>query len=282
MKLHVVHRTEYRYATPVTDSYNEVRLQPLSVDGQFCNNFILKVLPAARLGHYHDFNRNIVQFFELAEPHGSLTIESTSTVTTAWRVLPLEATPFPMSRAVECVRMDRCYDFLQACEFVSLAPDVWKLAMDACCEETDLWRAAVSIMRYVHRNFSYVPCSTSVNTHMLEVIQQRRGVCQDFAHVMLGMCRAMKIPARYVSGYIYNGPADQLLGAQASHAWCEVYLPELGWRGLDPTNNQQADDRYVNVAFGRDYADIVPIKGNYKGTREKTMRVDVAVTRLEN
>jgi transglutaminase-like putative cysteine protease len=113
---------------------------------------------------------------------------------------------------------------------------------------------------------------------MLEVLEQKAGVCQDFAHVMLGMCRALKIPARYVSGYIYNGPSGTLAGAQASHAWCEVYLPDLGWRALDPTNNQQADERYVKVAAGRDYADVAPIKGQYRGTPQKTMNVTVQVT----
>lgn len=281
MKLHVFHRTHFAYATPVTDSYNEVRLQPLSIDGQVCESFILRVLPPTRLAHFYDFNRNIAQFFELPEGHTTLTIESTSTVTTVSRVLPIDTLTFPMARVAECVRMERCYDYLQTSEYVSLDAEVWKLAIDACADQTDLWQAAIAIMRFVHRNFSYVPNSTSVNTHMLEVLQQRRGVCQDFAHVMVGMCRSMKIPARYVSGYIYNGPADHLLGAQASHAWCEVFLPELGWRGLDPTNNQQADEHYVKVAIGRDYADIVPIKGSYRGTRDKTMSVEVVVTRVE-
>lgn len=132
-------------------------------------------------------------------------------------------------------------------------------------------------MRFIHANFAYVPLSTDVNTHMIEVVRQRRGVCQDFAHVMLGMCRTLKIPARYVSGYLYNGPANQLLGAQASHAWCEVFVPDHGWRALDPTNNQPADERCIKLAVGRDYADVAPIKGHYKGTPRRTMTVEVRV-----
>src|SRR5207249_9494245 len=104
---------------------------------------------------------------------------------------------------------------------------------------------------------------------------------QDFAHVMLGMCRTLKIPARYVSGYLYNGPAEHFIGAEASHAWCEVFLPGFGWRGLDPTNNRQPDEHYVTIGVGRDYADIEPLKGHYRGTPERTMSVEVSVTLAE-
>jgi len=116
---------------------------------------------------------------------------------------------------------------------------------------------------------------------MREVLKTRAGVCQDFAHVMLGLCRALKIPARYVSGYLYNGPADQLKGAQASHAWVEVYVPGHGWCGLDPTNNRAADGHYVKVATGRDFADVSPLKGTYRGTAKRELTVDVLVSRLE-
>jgi transglutaminase-like putative cysteine protease len=114
-----------------------------------------------------------------------------------------------------------------------------------------------------------------------EVLKTRAGVCQDFAHVMLGLCRALKIPTRYVSGYLYNGPADQLKGAQASHAWVEVYVLGHGWCGLDPTNNRLADGHYVKVATGRDFADVSPLKGTYRGTARRELSVDVLVTRLE-
>ena len=282
MKLHVVHRTTYAYATPVRDSFNEARLQPTTCDGQVCHSFILKILPTARLSHYHDFYLNYAHFFELAEPHHTLSIEATSTVTTSATPFTIDDASVPMARLRECLCMERCYDFLQTSEYVSLSPEVWRLAMDACHDVDDVWQAAVAMMRFVHNNFSYTPLATHANTHMLEVLEQRRGVCQDFAHVLLGMCRTLKIPARYVSGYLYNGPADQLVGAQASHAWCEVFVPDFGWRALDPTNHRLADEHYVKVAVGRDYADIVPVKGHYKGTRDKTMTVEVRVTRMED
>ena len=106
-------------------------------------------------------------------------------------------------------------------------------------------------------------------------------MCQDFAHVMIAICRSLEIPARYVSGYLYNGPRELLRGAQASHAWCEVYVPGIGWRGLDPTNDQPAGERYVKVAIGRDYADVAPVQGRYRGTSEQRLEVEVDVQRLD-
>ena len=166
-------------------------------------------------------------------------------------------------------------------QFVLVSPEIWRLAVDACQGQSQVWKCAVAICRFIHTEFKYEQFSTDVHTGSSEVLELRRGVCQDFAHVMIGMCRAWKIPARYVSGYLYNGPADHLTGAQASHAWCEVYLPGLGWRALDPTNNQPADERYIRLAVGRDYADVAPIKGYYKGTKDKRMQVEVSVELLQ-
>lgn len=281
MKLQVVHRTQYTYASSVTESFNEVRLQPISQDGQDCQSFILKILPASRLSHYFDFYQNYVHFFEVLGPHTLLSIESISRVTTSHNPLAEDAGKISLSQLAQCSQMDKCYDFMQPSQYVALSPEVWRLALDATAGETDAWQAAHAIMRYIHENFAYVPRSTTVNTTVEEVIQLRRGVCQDFTHLMLGMCRSLKMPARYVSGYLYNGPGETLEGSQASHAWCEVFLPEFGWRGLDPTNNQPANEHYVKVAVGRDYADIVPVKGSYKGPREKAMSVHVEVSRLE-
>ena len=279
MKLRVVHRTHYAYAEPVKESFNEARLQPVTADGQVCDSFILKVLPSGRLSHYQDFYLNRVHYFEVVEPHSALSIESVSSITTSENLLAEDAPTVPFSRLPECLKLERCYDSLQGSRYVSVGPEVWRLAVDACQGQQDVWQAAVAMMRFVHSGFAYMPRVTHVNTHMLEVLEQRRGVCQDFAHVLLGMCRAMKISARYVSGYLYNEPAGNLMGAQASHAWCEVFVPDFGWRALDPTNNQQADRHYVKIAVGRDYADIVPVQGHYKGTPHKTMTVEVNVTK---
>jgi transglutaminase-like putative cysteine protease len=187
----------------------------------------------------------------------------------------------PLADMGDCARQERCYDFLQPSTYVSASAGLWKLALDATAGRADAWQAAQGIMHHVFGNFEYQPHATHSHTHVDEVLKLRAGVCQDFAHVMLGLCRAVKIPARYVSGYLYNGPADQLKGAQASHAWVEVFLPDTGWHGLDPTNDRLVDGHYVKVAVGRDYHDVPPVKGTYRGTGKRKLDVEVLVTRLD-
>jgi transglutaminase-like putative cysteine protease len=280
VKLDVVHKTRYSYAAPVRDSFNELRVRPQTNAHQECERFLLRVLPAVRLRHYLDLHSNHVNFFELAEPHQSLEIECRSQVRTS--ALELPAGPaFPLERAAECARMQDCHEYLQPSRYVDQSPEAWRLALDATSGVSDLWLAARAVMDLVHAQFSYSPGATTVHTRASEALAERRGVCQDFAHVMIAMCRALSIPALYVSGYLYNGPKQLLRGAQASHAWCEVYVPGFGWRGLDPTNGQPADDRYVKVATGRDYADVAPVRGRYRGTAEQRMQVEVDVQRLD-
>ena len=283
MKLHVLHRTRFKYETSVRDSFNECRLQPVSTGAQSCQSFLLKILPPSRLSHYLDFHFNYVHLFEITQLHSELSVEANSVVTTGdVPVIASELTPFPLANIGECLRQERCYDFLQSSTYVETGTELWRLALDVTAGQTDAWQAAQTIMQYIFREFRYQPASTNAHTHMREVLSTRTGVCQDFAHVMLGLCRAIKIPARYVSGYLYNGPADQLKGAQASHAWVEVFIPGSGWCGLDPTNNRLADGHYVKVAAGRDYADVSPLKGTYRGTGKRHLTVDVLVTRIED
>jgi transglutaminase-like putative cysteine protease len=281
VKLHVTHRTRYQYSSPVRESFNEVRLKPVTNEHQTCDHFLLKVLPAARLSHYTDFHANWVHFFELPEPHTTLLVESSARVKTVDARLDSDARPAQLDRVAECARMERCFDFLQDSAAVERSPEAWRMALDVTSGENDIWQASQKIMHHVHAEFTYTPNITTVHTHMRDVLTDRRGVCQDLAHVMIGLCRAVGIPALYVSGYLYNGPRDNLLGAQASHAWCEVFIPGIGWRGLDPTNNQQADERYIKLAVGRDYTDVPPIRGYYRGTTERVMDVEVLVESVE-
>jgi transglutaminase-like putative cysteine protease len=145
------------------------------------------------------------------------------------------------------------------------------MALDAIQGEDDIWQCTLRLMNFVNGHIAYQSNSTQVHTHMRDVVTQRRGVCQDFAHVMLGLCRALKIPALYVSGYLATEKAS------ATHAWVEVFVPGTGWLGLDPTHNRTPDETYVKIAVGRDYADVAPIKGTYKGTTERTMNVEVKI-----
>ena len=281
MKLQVTHRTRYTYASPVRESFNEVRLQPVSNEHQHCDSFLLKVLPAARLSHYTDFHANIIHFFELPTPHVALFVESSAKVTTKSLATHPESSPVPLAALRESGRSERCFDFLQESTYVEKTPEAWRLALDVTAGRDDVWGAACAIMNHIHTRFAYTPNHTCVHTHMRDVLTDNRGVCQDFAHVMIGLCRALHIPALYVSGYLYNGPRDHLLGAQASHAWCEVFVPGIGWCGLDPTNNQPTDERYIKLAIGRDYADVPPVRGHYKGTTDRKMEVEVHIESIE-
>jgi transglutaminase-like putative cysteine protease len=191
---------------------------------------------------------------------------------------PRDATTIPLAKMHASAGLELYYDFLQDSTYIELSPELWRLALDMTVGVADAWQAALAIMEQMHRGFRYLPNSTHVNTRTADVLLSRTGVCQDFAHVMVGLCRSLKIPARYVSGYLYNGPADQLLGAQASHAWAEIYLPGHGWCGLDPTNNRIIDGHYVKLSVGRDFADVSPLRGTYVGVSSHTMAVDVLVT----
>ena len=277
MRFDVTHRTSYTYASPVRESFNEVRLQPFNNDLQTVESFLLKILPAARLRHRHDFYSNVVHHFEITEPHLTLTVESQLRVrTTNPSVIAPDATPWPLARIGEAVREPRVFDFLQDSHYVEVSPEVWRLALDATVGVTDAWQAAQALMQAVYTQLKYESNSTTVQTHTRDVLRDKRGVCQDFAHVTIALCRALKIPALYVSGYL----ATEI--ASATHAWMEVLIPGQGWRGLDPTHNRQVDENYVKLAVGRDYADVPPVAGNYKGTTDRKMTVQVAIKNLGN
>ena len=272
MKWEIIHRTRYDYASLVRESFNEVRLQPFSDEWQSVDDFLLKILPAARLRHHHDFYSNIVHCFEIAEPHQTLLVESRLRATTRSQPpIPEHAETWPLARMRDAALAPRDYEFLQASRFVELSPEAWRLALDATVGLTDAWQAALAIVRFVHARFKYVPNSTTVHTLMGQVLRERQGVCQDFAHVTLGLCRALKIPALYVSGYLATE------NASATHAWVEVFIPGQGWRGVDPTHGRQVDSTYLKIAVGRDYGDVPPVTGHYKGTLERKMEVSVKI-----
>lgn len=277
MKLRVTHRTSYHYAAPVTNNFNEVRLRPISDDPQRVEYSLVSVRPAVRLRHYRDFFQNYVHYFEVEEAHTELSIESTATIET--RSQFEEGVPYGIAftRLAGSNRDEMIYEYLQPSRFVSISPDLWRLSVDIQDRSNDVFQTAENIMRYIFREYAYSPESTNVHTHMEDVLRLKAGVCQDFAHVMLGMCRALKIPARYVSGYLFDGSGAGLRGDHASHAWAEIYLPGRGWFGLDPTNDQFADDRYIKIGVGRDYNDVAPVKGTFCGPSNASRSMSVSV-----
>jgi transglutaminase-like putative cysteine protease len=264
MRIKIFHRTRYLYRAPVTDNHNEIRLRPATEDRERLEFFMLSITPSVRLRHYRDAWLNYVHYFDIAEPHMELKIEANSVIKTSCQYAGGKPTGMDFEQLAG-YRDDLLRPFLCSSRYVDLSPEVWRQGVDVRDDRKDVFETAEAVMNHIHQTWTYAPNTTSSSTHMREVLDTRRGVCQDFAHVMIGICRALGIPARYVSGYLYNGPEALLRGAQASHAWCEVFIPERGWFGLDPTNNLLADERHVKIATGRDYSDAAPVSGSFDG-----------------
>jgi transglutaminase-like putative cysteine protease len=280
MRLSVFHRTTFNYGSPATNSINTLHLEPRTFPYQKTLSALIRVMPATRVRRFTDLFQNITHHFELTRPHGRLEIESRIRV----HNLPLDISD--ESKSATVVKFDDTsireliWPYLQDSRWVSRHPEVWREALDITRGIPAVFDQATALMQWIYREFRYEPGATNVNTHLEEAFRMRHGVCQDFTHVMLGLCRSVGIPARYASGYLYNGPRDSLVGAQASHAWSEVYLPGAGWIGFDPTNNTLADERYVKVSIGRDYEDVAPVRGNYQGTGHCRMEVEVEVEKI--
>lgn len=270
MELEILHTTHFSYAEPVRNSFNETRLQPIHQDRQERLNFALEIDPGARVGEYRDFYRNVVHYFEVNEPHAELKVTARSRVRTGGTLNS------PLASGVG----EALHDYLQASPFVSLPVEVFREAVDAQGAEPGILVRAQRLMEHVHDRFTYEPNVTQVHTHVVEVFRLRRGVCQDLAHALIALCRSVKIPARYVSGYVYCGDRQEMLGAQASHAWVEVHAGDEGWIAFDPTNRCRVAEMHVKVAHGRDYRDVPPVSGNYHGTDQRNLRVTVEVKKI--
>jgi transglutaminase-like putative cysteine protease len=280
MRLAVTHRTSFHYSSPVSQSVNTLRLEPRTFPYQKTLSALVRVLPATRLRRYTDLFQNVTHQFELPTPHAKLEIESRIRVHNLPLAIPDASRSAGLGELRDPAVRERIWPYLQESPRVSRSPEVWRHALDAAGGSDSIHQQAAAIMEWIHREFTYEPGATCVKARLEQSFELRRGVCQDFTHVMLGMCRSIGIPARYASGYLYNGPRDTLVGAQASHAWCEVYLPAAGWIGFDPTNNTLADERYVKIAVGRDYEDVAPVEGSYHGSGHARLEIQVEVTKI--
>jgi transglutaminase-like putative cysteine protease len=277
MLISLLHRTTFAYVGKAQDSFNEVRLRPVDDANQACRSFDLRVEPATQVRDYVDFYGNAVHYFDVVPPHSKLMIEAVSEVETT----PNEARPAVPVVAHDAEGVDAetelRSEFLVDSHYVPLAVEIWKEAQDALKDgRSDLWSDVRAICRHVRNNFTYKSRSTGVQTTAMDALKLRHGVCQDFAHVALGMLRCSGIPARYVSGYfirLQKHPDEE----DASHAWIEAFIPGYGWAAYDPTHDCPADERYVKMASGRDYADIRPVSGTYRGGKTRSLKVHVMV-----
>lgn len=277
MHLRILHRTSFAYAGKAHDSFNEARLQPVSDALQQCRDFTLQVTPAAATRDYTDFYGNTVHYFEIIENHTKLAIEASSIVETTPMADRPAVPAVPAADLERSSEREMLAEFYNSSHYVPLEVAVWREAQDALAGgRTDVWGDVRRLGTHVFRNFAYKPNTTGVNTLATDVLKLRTGVCQDFAHVHLGFCRSLGIPARYVSGYFFN-TTRRPREIEASHAWIEAWIPGHGWAAFDPTHDREADDRYVKVAVGRDYADIRPVNGTYRGAPTRSLKVEVSV-----
>jgi len=282
MHLRVVHRTTFTYAGEAKESFNELRLRPADTESQRCLAFDLRISPASEARDYRDFHGNTVHYFEVPDPHTQLcvtTISRIETVPLTERALVPEVSATELSASPE---HEMLAEFHTSSPYVPLEVEIWREAQDVVgVGRSDVWSDVQRLGEHVHRTFAYRPNSTGVHTLATDALRQRSGVCQDFAHVHLGLCRSLGIPARYVSGYFFN-PTRRPRENEASHAWIEAWLPGVGWLAYDPTHARPADDRYVRVAVGRDYTDIRPVSGTYRGAPTRSLRVDVCVREVRS
>lgn len=280
LRLKVRHLNRFEYEGPACDSFNDARLCPITDPHQHLESFELRLNPKVPIHTYHDFYHNRVDHFEIIEDHPLLDVESIAIVQTTPETRG-EIPPMPMDALMDPSTPENYFDFLTDSHYVSLEAEVWRETIDVLPNGVaDIWLDSLKIGKHIFETFKYIPRSTHAGTRMIESLRARQGVCQDFAHVMLAMCRTQGIPARYVSGYFYNErrKPDEI---EASHAWVEIFLPGYGWKGYDPTHNRLADTRYLKLAVGRDYADIRPINGSFRGKGTKVLIVQVQVTLAE-
>jgi transglutaminase-like putative cysteine protease len=281
MLLKLIHKTDLLYTDPVSETVMELRMAPRQEQDQHRLSFSLSIGPPTAVAGYFDWLGNTVHTFSIAPPHRQVRIIATSVVETdrkrhepenfsdRWP-LPPEAVDYSM------------YDYLNfggpVVDSQHLRDLVKMIEPRTGISQGEL---ALRMVHLIAEKFSYKTGVTTSASPITDMLKTGGGVCQDFSHVMIGLARAMRIPARYVSGLVHPD-ADRFRGATETHAWCELYFPSSGWVGFDPTNRCVVGPNFVKVAIGRDYADVPPNRGQYTGNGKETIAVAVDSHELKN
>ncbi|MDP9053658.1 MAG: transglutaminase family protein [Acidobacteriota bacterium] len=287
----LAHVTLFSYDGSVSESYNELRLRPRHDEAQSCLSFRLTTTPFSKPTSYLDYFNNWVHQFHILPDHEELRVESEA-------IVLVHPTPLYVNRVVPLHELEQCleslkdeyFDWLAPSEYCPLLPTLREMSaeVEARCDST-VRGFAETAAALVHEQFTYKPGATHVHSSVQDCLSTRAGVCQDFAHLLIALLRLRGIPARYVSGYLVprqsriNGEEaprqtmENVIGGQASHAWVQANIPEIGWIGLDPTVGHFVDEQHIVVARGRDYGDVPPVRGVYKGHAGQSLSVDVLV-----
>ena len=274
------HVTRFRYSAPVRESVMELRMQPRSEGPQTLRSFQIVTQPRAQLYAYTDHAGNAVYHFNVLREHEELRIEAQAVVEVARPpALPQAADGLEWERYNAYNLTAQHYDLLGPSKFARPSPALAAFARARGLEQPDgdPLGALKRLMNAIRDSFEYELGITQVHSPIEHALEHGRGVCQDFAHIMIAVARGWGIPTRYVSGYLHHGRQDRSEDS-ATHAWVESYLPSLGWIGFDPTNGMLANERHIRAAVGRDYADVPPTRGTFKGVAESELAIAVSVS----
>jgi transglutaminase-like putative cysteine protease len=276
------HLTKFLYSNPVSESMMETRMHPRSDQNQRCLTFHLSVSPRCRVFSYRDHLANQIHHFDIPGQHGQLVIVADSLVEVQPALqIPAFLAPDAWSELDNMIEQGDYWEMLLPSEFCAATP-----SLEALAEELDVRRRDDPLMvlqqlnEQLYNHFGYVPKSTKADSPIDLALLTHAGVCQDFAHIMITLVRSkLRIPCRYVSGYLFHGHSDHDRSVNsATHAWVEALVPQLGWVGFDPTNWLTAGDRHIRTAIGRDYADVPPTHGIFRGRANSELTVAVRVT----
>jgi len=256
--------TVFTYDQLISEAYTEMRLKPLDAGGQRCLSFHLVTEPQDAVLKYTDHFGNEVHHFDVIQSHQKMVVAATSEVLTADQYHADSSDLSPLDE----------FNYLSPTSYAPHTPELIHFSASHA-QENDPLGSAWALMQAIHRGLIYEKGATDVKTTADQALTLKRGVCQDFSHIMLAACRTQGLPARYVSGYLYNNGHTA-----ASHSWIDVLVPERGWISLDPTHNREQTAQYVRVAVGRDYGDVPPTRGIFKGNARERMDVQVSVTAL--
>ncbi|HMK11880.1 MAG TPA: transglutaminase family protein [Acidimicrobiales bacterium] len=285
MRLDIRYRTRFEYDAPVHESQNELRAAPMSDPRQLLISYRVATIPASRVFSFTDYWGTRVDAFGVREPHAALDVVAEASVET--RRAPLLTASPPIDSVIDSAFRDEHLEYLQPTPHADWGRGVADEARRELDRSgPDLMRVVLALHRRVASSIRYEPGSTYVGVEVEEVLARRVGVCQDFAHLAIAMCRSVGIPARYVSGYLFttndatgDDPDADAVRVQ-THAWFEAAVPGGGWLALDPTNATEVGLRHVKIGHGRDYNDVPPLRGVFSGSAEPSLGVSVDIRRL--
>lgn len=288
----IEHTTSYCYAYSVSSARHRAHLVPQNCKNQRIHDAVIEVnQPLAESAEGVDFFGNAYRDFAINQPHRLLTVKAGMEVSVRlpnwpdtsaeWEGVSLARRSFdPADHASTRFALD-CANYLVDSPMIPAVPEVMAWAQSLMVRGQPLHGLLLNMARSIHQEFTFDPEATMVGTPVRDILRHRRGVCQDFAQLMIAGLRSVGIPARYMSGYILTQPPPgqpRLIGADATHAWVEAWCPGHGWLGIDPTNGKAVTDEFVTLACGRDYADVIPLRGVVVGGGEHSLDVSVTMT----